>query len=125
MDDYGTTMSDVILRSIAMHPSLLAEHMRAIAKTHAAAAGAMVHDAYAANIARTMSADAIASADAGEEPPQLDGGREFAALLVDSPDSSLILLGDDEHRWSMGPRPWPTSRETDTREREVAELSGA
>jgi hypothetical protein len=66
MDDYGITMSDVILRSIAMHPVLLAEQMRAIAKTHAAAACAMVHDAYAANIARNMSADAIASADAIE-----------------------------------------------------------
>jgi hypothetical protein len=39
---------------------------------------------------------------AGEPPAQLDGGREFAALLVDGADRSGIRLGDDEHRWSMG-----------------------
>ena len=41
---------------------------------------------------------------AGEPPAQLDGGRELAALLVDSADRSGIRLGDDEHRWSMGRR---------------------
>jgi hypothetical protein len=71
MDTYHITMSDVIARSIAMHPSLLAEHMRAIAKIHSDAAGEMAHDAYAANIARTMSADAIASA-AAIESDELD-----------------------------------------------------
>ena len=40
--------------------------------------------------------------DAREAPPQLDRGREFAPLLVDGADGSLVLFGDDEHRWSMG-----------------------
>ncbi len=34
-----------------------------------------------------------------------DRSREFAALLVDGADGSLILLGDDEHRWSMSTHP--------------------
>jgi hypothetical protein len=49
--------------------------MRAIAKIHGDAAREMTHDAYAANIARNMLADAIASADAIEavelDPDQL------------------------------------------------------
>jgi hypothetical protein len=28
----------------------------------------------------------------------------FAPLLIDGADRSLILLGDDEHRWSMRKR---------------------
>jgi hypothetical protein len=75
MDTYDIT--DVIARSIAMHPSLLAEYMRAIAKIHGDAAREMTHDAYAANIARTMSADAIASADAIES-----GTRDIDALSL-------------------------------------------
>ena len=43
--------------------------------------------------------------DAREAPPQLDPGREFAALLVDGADGSLVFLGDGEHRWSMGTHP--------------------
>ena len=42
--------------------------------------------------------------DAREPPAQLDRGREFAPLLVDSADRSLIRLSDDEHRWSMRKR---------------------
>ena len=40
--------------------------------------------------------------DAREQPPQLERSREFAPLLIDGADRSLVLLGDDEHRWSMG-----------------------
>jgi hypothetical protein len=40
--------------------------------------------------------------DAREPLAQLDRGREFAPLLIDGADRSLIRLGDDEHRWSMG-----------------------
>ena len=40
--------------------------------------------------------------DAWEAPPQLNRSRELAALLVDGADGSLVRLGDDEHRWSMG-----------------------
>jgi hypothetical protein len=35
-------------------------------------------------------------------PPQLDGGRELATLLVDGADRSSLSLGDDEHARSMG-----------------------
>jgi hypothetical protein len=42
------------------------------------------------------------SVNAREALPQLDRSREFAALLVGGADGSFILLGDDEHRWSMG-----------------------
>jgi hypothetical protein len=42
--------------------------------------------------------------DAGEQPPEPDRSREFATLPVDGADGSLILLGDDDHRWSMGRR---------------------
>ena len=40
--------------------------------------------------------------DTRKQPPELDGSRELAALLIDGADRSLILLGDDEHRCSMG-----------------------
>jgi hypothetical protein len=40
--------------------------------------------------------------DARKHPAQLDRSRELAALLIDGADRSLIRLGDDEHRWSMG-----------------------
>jgi hypothetical protein len=40
--------------------------------------------------------------DAGEPPPQLDHGGQFAALLKGGADRGGISLGDDEHRWSMG-----------------------
>ena len=33
-----------------------------------------------------------------EQPAQLHRSREFAALLIDGADRSLVLLGDDEHR---------------------------
>jgi hypothetical protein len=42
--------------------------------------------------------------DAGEQPAQLDGGRQFTALPEDGADRSGICLTDDEHRWSMGRR---------------------
>jgi hypothetical protein len=41
--------------------------------------------------------------DAGEAPPQVDRSREFAPPLVDGADRSLVL-GDGEHRWSVGRR---------------------
>ena len=34
-----------------------------------------------------------------------DRSREFAPLLIDGADRSGIILGDDEHRWSMGTHP--------------------
>ena len=40
--------------------------------------------------------------DAGEQPPQLDRGRELAMLLEGGADRSGLSLTDDEHRWSMG-----------------------
>jgi hypothetical protein len=39
--------------------------------------------------------------DAGKQPPQLDRGRELAALLVDGADCGGIRLGDDKHTGSM------------------------
>ena len=38
----------------------------------------------------------------GKQPPQLDRGREFAPLFINGADRSLVLLGDNEHRRSMG-----------------------
>jgi hypothetical protein len=40
--------------------------------------------------------------DAGEQPAQLDRGRELAAFLVDGADRRGFSLGDDEHPASMG-----------------------
>jgi hypothetical protein len=36
------------------------------------------------------------------EPPQLEGGRQLAALLIDGADRGCVA--DDEHHWSMGKR---------------------
>jgi hypothetical protein len=93
MDPYDMTMSDVIARSIAMHPTLLAEQMRAIAKTHAAAACAMVHDAYSCRIADNLAADAIASAaaiEAGELDPDTLTLR--ARIQLCSAAARLLLI---------------------------------
>ena len=40
----------------------------------------------------------------GEQPAQLDRGRELAALLVDGADRGGLCLGDDEHPGRMGVR---------------------
>ena len=42
--------------------------------------------------------------DGGEQPAQLDRGRELAALLVDGADRGGLSLGDDEHAGRMGVR---------------------
>jgi hypothetical protein len=42
--------------------------------------------------------------DGGEQPAQLDRGRELAALLVDAADRGGLCLGDDEHAGRMGVR---------------------
>jgi hypothetical protein len=42
--------------------------------------------------------------DGGEQPAQLDRGRELAALLVDGTDRGSLSLGDDEHAGRMGVR---------------------
>jgi hypothetical protein len=39
--------------------------------------------------------------DAWKQLAQLDGGREFASLLVDSADRRSLSFGDNEHRQSM------------------------
>jgi hypothetical protein len=93
MDTYDITMSDVIARSIAMHPTLLADAMRAIAKIHSDAALAMTHDAYAANIARGMAASARASAEAlkaGEL--DIDGLTLRACVQLFSAAARLLLI---------------------------------
>ena len=42
--------------------------------------------------------------DGGEQPAQLDRGRQLAALLESGADRCGLCLGDDEHRRSMGTR---------------------
>jgi hypothetical protein len=42
--------------------------------------------------------------DGGEQPAQLDRGRELAALLEDGADRGGLCLGDDEHAGRMGAR---------------------
>ena len=42
--------------------------------------------------------------DGGEQPAQLDRGRQLAALLESGTDRCGLCLGDDEHRRSMGTR---------------------
>jgi hypothetical protein len=42
--------------------------------------------------------------DAREQPTQLDGGRQFALLLIDGADRGGIGLGDHEHPKSMAMR---------------------
>ena len=37
----------------------------------------------------------------GKQPPQLERGRQLAALFEDGADRSGFGLADDEHRWSM------------------------
>ena len=43
--------------------------------------------------------------DGGEQPAQLDRGRQLAALLESGTDRCGLCLGDDEHRrsWGLGP----------------------
>ena len=42
--------------------------------------------------------------DGGEQPAQLDRGRELAALLEDGTDRGGLSFGDDEHAGRMGAR---------------------
>jgi hypothetical protein len=42
--------------------------------------------------------------DGGEQPAQLDGGRQLASLLECGADRSGFRFGDDEHPASMGTR---------------------
>lgn len=59
MLDYQTaTMADVVLRSLQMHPSWLADAMEHAAKVHSEAARVMVADKTASNIAVGMACDA-------------------------------------------------------------------
>jgi hypothetical protein len=76
-----------------MHPALLADAVRAIAKIHSDAALAMAHDAYAANIARGMAASARASAEAlkaGEL--DIDGLTLRARIQLFSAAATLLLI---------------------------------
>jgi hypothetical protein len=42
--------------------------------------------------------------DGGEQPAQLDGGRQFASLIEDGADRRGLCLADHEHPGSMGAR---------------------
>lgn len=58
MDYHTATMADVILRSLAMHPSMLADAMEQAARAHTAAQYAMAADTVASNAAGGLAADA-------------------------------------------------------------------
>jgi hypothetical protein len=48
--------------------------------------------------------------DAGEMPAQLNRSGELTALVEGGTDRRGILLGDDEHRLSMGAQAAPDKR---------------
>ena len=53
-------------------------------------------------MARAHSRASARVCHAGEQPPQLIGGRELATMLKRGTDRSGVCFGDNEHAGSMG-----------------------